>query len=320
MKAGLQARPKELPPLPCRLILELSGCTRLEACGLRLNSFFSMALGPVCISARDRAKLIPDEGRMSRLSLACAALLFTGFLAANHGGCFTNAPIPSDTAQKSVSAETDRYIRARERMVSEQLRARDIRDEAVLRAMLKVPRHAFVPAAIIGSAYDDTALPFALGQTVSQPYIVAYMTQALGLQGNERVLEIGTGSGYQAAVLAEIARDVYTVEILPELLDRARSVLGRLGYENIHFLAGDGYMGWPEFAPYDCIIVTAAPEDVPQPLIDQLKPGGRMIIPVGHFEQDLILVEKGKSGITRRSTIPVRFVPMTGKAQQLAPR
>ena len=146
------------------------------------------------------------------------------------------------------------------------------------------------------------------------------MTEALALRGDERVLEVGTGSGYQAAVLAEIAKEVYTIEIVPELAEQARSLLDSLAYKNIHIKAGDGYMGWLEYAPFDAITVTAAPDHVPQPLIDQLKPGGRMIIPVGHGEQDLLLIEKNESGITRRSTIPVRFVPMTGKALQGPPR
>ena len=257
---------------------------------------------------------------MSRMLLICAASISLSISAANYGGCSTSSPVTSEAVQKPAPAEGAEFARQRERMVADQLRARDISDEAVLRAMLKVPRHDFVPREILGSAYDDTALPLALGQTISQPYIVAYMTQALHLQGSERVLEIGTGSGYQAAVLAEIAHEVYTVEILGDLLTRAKTTLDSMGYKNIHFLTGDGYQGWPEFAPFDCIIVTAAPDHVPEPLIDQLKPGGRMIIPVGRFEQDLILVEKGKTGVTRRSTIPVRFVPMTGKAQQPVPR
>jgi len=258
---------------------------------------------------------------MTRILLIFAAVLILSFLAANNGGCSTNSPITSDAAiQKPAPAEAGQFTALRERMVADQLRARDIKDERVLRAMLKVPRHDFVPPGIIGSAYDDTALPLALGQTISQPYIVAYMTQVLQLKGSERVLEIGTGSGYQAAVLAEIVPEVYTIEILDELTERAQSILGSLGYRNIRFRTGDGYQGWPESAPFDCIIVTAAPDHVPQPLIDQLKPGGRMIIPVGRFEQDLVLVEKGESGVTRRSTIPVRFVPMTGKAQQPVPR
>jgi protein-L-isoaspartate(D-aspartate) O-methyltransferase len=182
--------------------------------------------------------------------------------------------------------------------------------------MLKVPRHEFIPAHLARSAYDDGALPLEFGQTISQPYIVAYMTQALELQGTERVLEIGTGSGYQAAVLAEIVSEVYTIEILPKLQERATSILGRLGYRNIHFRVGDGYMGWTEHAPFDRIIVTAAPEDVPQPLLDQLKDGGLLIAPIGHLNQELVIFEKDKSKIKRRSAIAVRFVPMTGKAQK----
>jgi protein-L-isoaspartate(D-aspartate) O-methyltransferase len=201
-------------------------------------------------------------------------------------------------------------------MVRDQLQARDITDTRVLSAMRKVPRHEFVSGGFIRSAYDDGALPIEMGQTISQPYIVAYMTQALALRGNERVLEIGTGSGYQAAVLAEIVPEVYTIEILAPLQARARSVLEKLGYRNIHFRTGDGYMGWPEYAPFDRIIVTAAPEEVPQPLIDQLKDGGFLIAPIGDLNQDLVIFEKEKSKIKRRTTIPVRFVPMTGKANE----
>jgi protein-L-isoaspartate(D-aspartate) O-methyltransferase len=203
----------------------------------------------------------------------------------------------------------------RERMVQEQLQKRDIRNPLVLAAMLKVPRHEFVPEELVDSAYEDGALPLKMGQTISQPYIVAYMTQALDLHGTERVLEIGTGSGYQAAILAELVPEVYTVGIVPELKEYASNILSKLGYKNIHFLVGDGFQGWPEYAPFDRIIVTAAPESVPQPLIDQLKEGGRLVIPIGIGDQELMVLEKGKAGITRRSTIPVRFVPMTGKAQ-----
>jgi len=199
-------------------------------------------------------------------------------------------------------------------MVRSQLQGRDIRDARVLAAMAKVPRHEFVPSNLREFSYTDGALPINLGQTISQPYIVAFMTQLLELRGSERILEIGTGSGYQAAVLAEIVSEVYTVEIVPELGRDAAEVLHRLGYRNIRFRIGDGYEGWPERAPFDGIIVTAAPETIPQPLIDQLKEGGRIVCPVGGLNQDLIVLEKGASGITRRSTIPVRFVPMTGKA------
>jgi len=209
------------------------------------------------------------------------------------------------------------FTQLRERMVREQLQNRDVKDQAVLNAMRRVPRHRFVPASQVDAAYDDTPLPLMLGQTISQPYIVGYMTQALQLRGTERVLEIGTGSGYQAAVLAEIVPEVFTIEILPELAEQARATLEALGYKNIRIRSGDGYMGWPEHAPFDRIIVTAAPDHVPQPLIDQLKAGGKMIIPVGRMEQDLVLIEKSEQGVSRRSTIPVRFVPMTGRAQSV---
>jgi protein-L-isoaspartate(D-aspartate) O-methyltransferase len=257
---------------------------------------------------------------MIPIFLRWAIVLLIGPLSASHGGCSTNSSIVSDKEhQKTSASDASVFAKLREEMVRDQLRARDVKDSRVLAAMLKVPRHEFVPRSIIGSAYEDSALPLMLGQTISQPYIVGYMTQALSLKGTERVLEIGTGSGYQAAILAEIVPEVYTIEIIPELTQHAKEILTRLGYKNIHFKIGDGYGGWPEFAPFDAIIVTAAPNHVPQPLIDQLKPGGRMIIPVGRFEQDLQLLEKGPSGVTRRSTIPVRFVPMTGKAQQPSP-
>ncbi len=246
-----------------------------------------------------------------------AAILANPCVLICYGGCSTNwFSVTQKEQQKKPESQDAEFARLRDRMVREQLQARDIKDQLVLEAMLKVPRHEFVPPEYRRSAYADGALPLKMGQTISQPYIVAYMTQALKLNGTERVLEIGTGSGYQAAILAEIAAEVYTIEILPQLQDEAVGVLNRLGYRNIQFRTGDGYMGWPEKAPFDCIIVTAAPEEVPQPLIDQLKEGGRMIIPVGVMSQDLVLIEKEKSGITRRSTMAVRFVPMTGKAQE----
>jgi protein-L-isoaspartate(D-aspartate) O-methyltransferase len=244
---------------------------------------------------------------------AVAFLLF--HIMVSSGGCHTNWSTMNQEVRKDASEEAD-FARLRERMVRDQLQGRDVKDPLVLSAMLKVPRHVFVPQSIVASAYDDTALPLLLGQTISQPYIVGYMTQALEIKGTERVLEIGTGSGYQAAVLAEIVPEVYTVEIVPELAERAKAVLNSLRYRNIHFKTGDGYQGWPESAPFDRIIVTAAPDHVPQPLMNQLKPGGRMVIPVGTVDQELLVIEKGERGITRRSMIPVRFVPMTGKAQE----
>jgi protein-L-isoaspartate(D-aspartate) O-methyltransferase len=245
------------------------------------------------------------------------ALLVNPVVSICHGGCTMNwFPItPKELTNQSDPKDAD-FVRRREQMVREQLQARDITDAHVISAILQVPRHAFVPSELINSAYTDNALPLQMGQTISQPYIVAYMTQALDLYGTERVLEIGTGSGYQTAVLAEIVKEVYTIEILPELQKQASTLLWKLGYRNIRCKTGDGYLGWPEYAPFDRIIVTAAPENIPEPLLDQLKVGGRLVIPVGTLNQDLMIVEKGVSGIIRRSAIPVRFVPMTGKAQE----
>ncbi len=245
-------------------------------------------------------------------------LLLVIALAASTQGCSSHMlPSPGEESQKVFTPdEEQQFLRLRERMVSEQLQARDVQDVRVLAAMRKVPRHRFVARDLADSAYDDNPLPLILGQTISQPYIVGYMTQALDLKSGERVLEIGTGSGYQAAVLAELVSEVYTVEILPELLAMATSTLNTLGYKNIHLRCGDGYAGWPEAAPFDRIIVTAAPDHIPPPLVDQLKPGGKMIIPVGSGDQELVLIEKNQQGFSRRSTIPVRFVPMTGQAQR----
>jgi protein-L-isoaspartate(D-aspartate) O-methyltransferase len=227
------------------------------------------------------------------------------------GACSTN---PQQVLKTASLPNLVQLLRLREKMIREQLESRGIKDARVLLSMSTVPRHEFVPQNLIDSSYDDCALPLRMGQTISQPYIVGYMTQALDLSGSERVLEIGTGSGYQAAILAEIVQEVYTVEILPALSEQAAAILSKLGYQNIHFRVGDGYAGWVEHAPYDRIIVTAAPEKAPQSLIDQLIIGGRMAIPVGRMDQDLTVLDKDISGVTRRSTIPVRFVPMTGNA------
>jgi protein-L-isoaspartate(D-aspartate) O-methyltransferase len=200
-------------------------------------------------------------------------------------------------------------------MVVAQIVARGVRDERVIAAMKKVPRHRFVPAELRESAYYDGPLPIGSEQTISQPYIVALMTEALGLEGGGRVLEIGTGSGYQAAILAEIADTVYTIEILPELAERARAILDTLGYRNVRVRAGDGFFGWPAAAPFDGIIVTAAAPRVPEPLIEQLAAGGRIVIPVGDRYQDLEIYEKTGAGLELLETVPVRFVPMTGKVR-----
>lgn len=205
----------------------------------------------------------------------------------------------------------------RARMVRDQIESRGVRDAKTLAALRKVPRHLFVPRVAIDDAHDDHPLPIGEGQTISQPFIVGYMTEALALRGGERVLEVGTGSGYQAAILAEIASHVYSIEIVPELADRAAATLVSLGYANVSVRAGDGYAGWPDAAPFDAIIVTAAPDHVPRPLVDQLRPGGRLVIPVGRFTQELLVISKNDDGsVTEQRTIPVRFVPMTGEAEE----
>jgi len=205
----------------------------------------------------------------------------------------------------------------RQRMVQQQLMTRGITDARVLAAMAKVPREEFVPPESRAASYEDGPLQIGHGQTISQPYIVAFMTEQLRPKASDRVLEIGTGSGYQAAILAGLVKDVYTIEIIEALAKDAEATLQRLGYKNVHVRVGDGYRGWPEHAPFDAITVTCAPDHVPQPLIDQLKEGGRMIIPVGGFgNQELYLLEKKNGQLQRRSVLPVRFVPMAGEAQK----
>lgn len=204
----------------------------------------------------------------------------------------------------------------REEMVSQQIEARGIANKLVLKAMRNVQRHKFVPEDMRRYAYEDRPLPIGEDQTISQPYIVALMTELLGFRGGEKVLEIGTGSGYQAAVLAEVVAEVYTIEIVESLARTAEKRLAGLGYRNIAVRFGDGYKGWEEHAPFDGVIVTCAPDHIPQPLVDQLRLGGRMVIPVGDRYQELVLLVKTADGMEKKSVIPVRFVPMTGEAQQ----
>ena len=213
---------------------------------------------------------------------------------------------PEAGEQRDPSAE-------RRRMVDQQLRGRDITDPRVLAAMEKVPRHLFVPGNARHDAYGDHPVPIGYGQTISQPYIVAFMTEALDVRPEHRVLEIGTGSGYQAAVLGELGAEVYTMEIVEPLAQSARETLEELGYKNVHVRAGNGYQGWPEHALYDRIMVTAAPQEVPPALIEQLKVGGLMAIPVGSFFQELRILRRTPEGTETLKTLPVRFVPMTGK-------
>ena len=224
-------------------------------------------------------------------------------------------PIPGGVAEPQPA---DGFDRARRAMVAKQLRGpgREISDARVLAAMGKVPRHEFVPASVRASAYVDSPLPIGHGQTISQPYIVAFMTEKLRPRPGDRILEIGTGSGYQAAVLAELVEKVYTIEIVNALAERAARDLQRLGYRNVSVKAGDGYKGWKEHAPFDGVIVTCAPDHVPEPLVNQLKEGGRMIIPVGRQGrvQQLVVMTKKGGKLRKESVLPVRFVPMTGEA------
>ena len=247
----------------------------------------------------------------SRISLALCFLCLG--LAA--GGCDSQ----QGGQPKVQAAPSDPDQARRARMVETQIQARGVRDERVLAAMRKVPRHEFVDPSERDHAYEDHPLPIAGSQTISQPYIVALMTELLALPERARVLEIGTGSGYQSAVLGEIAAEVYSIEIVPDLARSSSQKLQQLGYANVKVREGDGYRGWPEHAPFDGIIVTAAPERIPQPLVEQLAAGGRMVIPVGGFFQELKVFTKQPDGrVVEKDIIPVRFVPMTGEIETQA--
>ena len=217
---------------------------------------------------------------------------------------------------KDQKSEENIYAEKRDWMVKTQIEARGVRDKLVLDAMRKVPRHLFVSESLKDQAYSDGPLPIGEGQTISQPYIVALMTELLGLKGGEKILEIGTGSGYQAAILAEIAKEVYTIEIICSLAELSEKRLQEMAYENVTIRCADGYQGWKEYAPFDGVIVTAAPDHIPQPLVDQLKVGGRLVIPVGDVFQELMVITKTETGIKKMNAIPVRFVPMTGEAEK----
>lgn len=234
-------------------------------------------------------------------------MMFAPLLQLFSNGC-NSQPDPADS-----------FTAQRARMVEEQIAApgRDVKNPRVLRALGSVPRHELIPLDSRALAYADRPLPIGFGQTISQPFIVAYMTEQLDPQPAHRVLEIGTGSGYQAAVLSALVADVYTIEIVEPLARRAAADLDRLGYRNVHVRAGDGYRGWPEAAPFDSIIVTCAPDHVPKPLVAQLKEGGRMVIPVGKFgAQRLHVLEKRGGSLEERAVLPVSFVPMTGNAER----
>ena len=219
--------------------------------------------------------------------------------------------------REATTTDEARWATLRDEMVTTQIAARGVRDTNVLAALRAVPRHLFVPADLCAEAYADHPLPIGEGQTISQPYIVGLMTELLGVKPGDKVLEVGTGSGYQAAVLAAMGCEVYTIEIRPALAEEAERRLGQLGVKHVRVRAGDGYAGWPESAPFAGVIVTAAPEHIPQPLLDQLKDGGHMVIPVGSFYQQLkVITRRGANDFPTRDVIPVRFVPMTGEVER----
>ena len=252
---------------------------------------------------------------MKAFSVFAAVTLLTGGLLLGPGlvvslsGCA--GPGTGENGEEGAS-----YKEAREEMVATQIRSRGIKDKRVLEAMKKVPRHLFVPETYRPQAYSDSPLPIGFGQTISQPYIVALMTEALKIKSGDKVFEVGTGSGYQAAVLAEMGAEVYTMEIVEELLATADEIFKLLNYSKLQSRLGDAYQGWVEHSPFDAVIVTAAPEHVPQPLIDQLKVGGRIVIPVGGRFQDLVVMTKTADGLEKESLGPVIFVPMTGEARE----
>ena len=253
---------------------------------------------------------------MMNFGLASIALLFCWVLLmfmSIYGGELSSNP--ARIQSQNSDATIEQFEWHRRQMVEYQLRDRGIKDKRVLATMSKVPRHQFVNTSWRDWAYSDRPLPISHNQTISQPYIVAYMTETAEISPEDKVLEIGTGCGYQAAILGEIAREVYSIEIIPKLAERACRTLHQLGYKNINVKTGDGYQGWIENAPYDAIIVTAAPEHIPQPLIDQLATNGKMVIPVGTWYQDMIVLTKTIDRIVQKKTIPVRFVPMRRKSR-----
>ncbi len=238
-----------------------------------------------------------------------AIWLMLGLLVFPLPGCRSQSP-PQQSSGREASDEEFAHQR---RELVEQLRSEGIKSQGVLNALLKVPRHKFVPASYRHLSYQNRPLPIGQDQTISQPFIVGYMTEAAEIASGERVLEIGTGSGYQAAVLGELAKEVYTIEIIPELAAGARALLQEMGYKNVQVRTGNGYEGWTEHAPFDAIVVTAAPDEVPKALVEQLAVRGKMIVPVGTDYQQMVVITKTESGVVERRTIPVAFVPMTGK-------
>lgn len=263
---------------------------------------------------------------MNRGHKIVAFFIFTGYIVCQFllTGCpererrggerdYTQKGAPS-LYSRQISEET--FMKQREDMVERQIKARGVKNPRVLEAMKKVPRHKFVPDDYESFSYQDSPQPIGEGQTISQPYIVALMTELLEPEPTDKVLEVGTGSGYQAAILAELVDEVYTIEIISSLAETAEDTLTSMGYTNVHVKCGDGFKGWPEAAPFDGIIVTCAPDEIPPSLLEQLAIGGKLVIPVGEYYQELIVATKTEKGIQKKSTIPVRFVPMTGEAQK----
>jgi protein-L-isoaspartate(D-aspartate) O-methyltransferase len=245
-----------------------------------------------------------------------AWLVLFGLLLFSAAPHVCQGPAPSRLPAAPLIQDSDTNRKARELMVQQQIASRGVHDQRVLEAMRKVPRHLFVPLQWRPYAYMDSPLPIGYEQTISQPYIVGFMTEALKLKPGDRVLEIGTGSGYQTAVLADLVRKVYSIEIVKPLAIEAAERLRQLGYANVTVRAGDGYRGWAEAAPFDAIMVTAATGHVPQPLLDQLAPDGRLILPVGNYFQSLMRIQRTSKGFKRENLLPVRFVPMTGEAEK----
>ena len=268
----------------------------------RRSSQAAGAPGRTGVTVWQRCQTVLPRNRSQNRSTRVLLLMVRFLIIAAALICVSCSPAQTQVAD---------FAGQRERMVKEQIVMRGLVAERVLSALRKVPREEFVPAEYRAESYTDKALPIGYDQTISQPYIVAFMTEELRPQPTHRVLEVGTGSGYQAAILAELVAEVYTIEIIEPLAKKAEATLQRLGYKNVHVKTGDGYKGWPERAPFDSIIVTCAPERVPQPLLDQLKEGGRMIIPVGaKFAQELYLFEKKNGRLQQSAVLPVRFVPM----------
>ena len=254
------------------------------------------------------------KGLLRKVGWFGLALPLSLFPAIFHGS-FLRAEAPASSSFQIALQESPAQRKARARMVEQQIAGRGVRDRRVLDALRTVPRHLFLPPEMQPYAYMDTPVPIGYGQTISQPYIVGFMSEALTLSPQDRVLEIGTGSGYQAAVLSLLVQDVYSIEIVEPLGKNASERLQRLGYANVKVRIGDGYQGWPEAAPFDAIIVTAAPGHIPQPLLDQLATGGRLVIPVGKGNQTLVRVRRTPQGFQKERLLPVRFVPMIGEAE-----